>query len=240
MLKLCENIEELGFLPADPFCARISAYALTYGFDNDSARFYLQGEASALSLADGTVTLWCTENTDYDEINTFLPFLGCKSIIASEETFGKLGIEPEKTSYIVKYEGGSSVKPNAFTDIFEGKEVYDLLTRCGFDMGSYRNFIESIGIRLNKKTASFGGIKNAELEACAFRLFEGEKSVLLGAVATSPEHRGKGLASSLVPYMVSDCKDSFLFCRNDNLLEFYKKCGFALWGRWAENNGVIF
>ncbi len=240
MLKLCENIGELSFLPADPFCARISAYALTYGFSNEYARFYIQDENAALSLADGTVTLWCTGSTDYDEIKAFLPFLGCRSIIASEESFGKLGIKPEKTSYIVRYEGALPVKPFAFTDEFEGRETYDLLTRCGFDMGTYRNFIESIGIRLNKKTASFGGIKNGDLQACAFRLFEGEKSVLLGAVATAPEHRGKGLASALVPYITSNRKDSFLFCRNDSLLDFYKKCGFSLWGRWAENDGVIF
>ncbi len=240
MLKLCENTEELAFLPADPFCARISAYALTYGFSDSSARFYRQDEAAALALADGTVTLWCTDCADFDELRAFLPFLGCGSIIASEEVFRKLGIETEKSSYIVRYEVGSAVKPDAFTDFFDGREVYNLLTSCGFDMGTYRNFIESIGIRLNKKTAAFGGIKTDALQACAFRLFEGEKSILLGAVATSPEYRGKGLASALVPYIASDCKDSFLFCRNDSLLEFYKKCGFALWGRWAENDGVIF
>jgi predicted GNAT family acetyltransferase len=77
--------------------------------------------------------------------------------------------------------------------------------------------------------------ENGSLCACAFALFEGEKSVLLGAVATSPEARGRGFASAIVGAIAekkSD-KDVFLFCRNDGLEAFYCGIGFETIGKWA-------
>ena len=76
---------------------------------------------------------------------------------------------------------------------------------------------------------------NGKLCACAFSLFEGEKSVLLGAVATKESARGKGYASKLVGTLACMKKDKkvFLFCRNDSLAAFYGKIGFAICGKWA-------
>ena len=239
MLKLCEKREELAFLPADPFCAKITAYAITYGFSESFARFYRQDNRAALSCVDGNVTLYCSDEADFEEIKTFLPFLGCRSLQAGEEIFEKLGINAKCSSYIVRYAGEKAVKPKHFTDFFDGREIYSLLVSGGFALGTYNEFCESICARLNRGTAAFGGIKETELEACAFRLFDGDKSALLGAVTTSAKYRGRGLASSLVPYMAHKEKESFLFCREDSLLDFYKNCGFVLWGRWAENDEVI-
>jgi GNAT superfamily N-acetyltransferase len=239
MLKLCESYDELGFMPSNPFCAKIGALALTYGFTHDFARFYRQGNSAAVGAVDGAVTLYCGEGADCEEIKSFLSFLGAGSIQGAAEDFEKLGLKAKKSSYIVKYDGSPAEKPELFTNGFEGREVYNLLTACGFDVGTYNDFAGSICLRLNKGTASFGAIKeNGVLEACAFRLFENEKAVLLGAVATDEKCRGRGLASSLVPFMADKDKESYLFCRSDSLLEFYKKCGFSACGRWAESDEV--
>ncbi len=239
MLKMCESTGELEFLPADPFCAKITAFAKAYGCRENFALFYRQDDRAALSSVYGSVTLYCGENADYEEIRSFLPFLGIRSLQADEKTFDKLGINKKKSSFIVKYTGGTAVKPKHFTDVFDGKEAYNMLVSGGFEMGTYNEFCESICARLRCGAAAFGGIKEKELEACAFRLFDGDKSALLGAVTTAAGYRGRGLASSLVPYMANMTKDSFLFCREDSLLDFYKNCGFTLWGRWAENDEVI-
>ena len=53
MLKLCEELSELNFLPSDPFCAKITATAECYGFGYDFCRIYIQGENAALSSLDG-------------------------------------------------------------------------------------------------------------------------------------------------------------------------------------------
>ena len=236
MLKLVEEISELDYLPADPFCAKITAIAKTYGTGYDFVRFYVQEQSCAISIIDGNMTAWCNDNADFEELRAFTNIMGFATLQCSEEVIKKIGFEPDNSSYIVKYTGDRAVKPSNFTDNWDFKEIYNLLCKCEFDMGDYNYFLTDVCARINKGTCTFGGIADKELMSCAFRLFEGNKSALLGAVATSPEHRGKSLASSLVPYMAQGEKDVFLFCRNDGLLKFYEKCGFSCYGKWAVKN----
>ena len=69
--------------------------------------------------------------------------------------------------------------------------------------------------------------KNA---GCAMVLFRTDKAALLGAVATVPEFRGKGVARSLVTKLafgeIADGRRAELLCKNDSIVEFYKSIGF--------------
>ena len=105
-------------------------------------------------------------------------------------------------------------------------------------MGDYGAFLADYCSRLNKGTAKLAAFEEDGLLACASALFIGEKSVLLGAVATRKSARGRGLASKLVTTLADELKDKkvFLFCRNDGLLDFYKKIGFVKVGRWCVIN----
>lgn len=233
MLKLIDNISCLDFLPDDAFSAVITAMASTYGTDYDFARFYIQEDKAALSIIDGNINLYARSDADFEEIREFLNIIGYSSVRGEKGVIESLKLKISDSSYIVRYTGGNMPAPVGFTDSREAKEIYSLLTLSGFDMGDFNAFSQDICIRLNKGTASFGGIADSKLNCCCFRLFEGDKSVLLGAVATHPDYRGRGLASSLVPCMADNKKPSFLFTRNDALLDFYKNCGFEEWGRWA-------
>lgn len=234
MIRLCTDTSELDFLPPDPFCAVITALGDTYPADRDFIRFYLQGEDAALSIIDGNANLWCGENADTREIADFIEFAGIRSLRSDISFFEKAGIKQDDSSYIVKYvSAGKPEEPDNFRSEADYKEIFNLLTAAGFEMGSYSAFLEDICARMNKGTCRGGFIYAGSLQCCAFRLFEGRKSALMGAVATDPGCRGRGLASSLVPYMAQGEKDSFLFCRNDSLLDFYEKCGFEYYGKWA-------
>lgn len=234
MLKLCENYEELKGLPANPFCAAITALAKTHGFDREYFRVYISDNA-CLSVLDGNITLHAQSVADYDELKSFLGFLGFRSVLSDEETIKALGLKAVDSSFIVKYAGTQREKPAGFTGSFDAREAYHLLTECGFDTGDFESFCLDIVKRLNKGTARFAGIDDGgRLDSCAFTLFDGEKSSLLGAVATDEAKRGRGYAGSLVSYLAGKNKESFLYCRNDSLLEFYKKYGFEYWGRWAK------
>ena len=103
-------------------------------------------------------------------------------------------------------------------------------------MGDYGSFLADYCSKLNKGAAKLAVCSDEELDACASALFIGEKSVLLGAVATRETARGRGLASKLVKALADSFEDKtvYLFCRNDSLLEFYKKIGFESDGIWAE------
>ncbi len=239
MITLCKNINELDFLPPDPFAARITAYAETYGFECSFALFWIQlldGEAVAsIAKVDGNVTLCCTEKTDYDELSMFLSAVGFFSVTAEKSVMNLLGIKSDKESYIVEYSGEKSCEFQNLLYDYDKKDIYNLLCDCGFEMGNYHSFLADVCSRLNKGTAKLACIDDGTLQACAFKLFAGHKSVLLGAVATRETARGKGYASKLVKSLASEEENRkvFLFCRNDSLLGFYSKIGFAPCGIWA-------
>ncbi len=240
MLSLISNKNELEFLWADPYSARITALAETYGTDYDFALFWVQKindvPVAAISRVDGNMTVCCNDNADFEEMACFIGAVGYLSITLDAKFAERLGITPQKSSYTVRYRGGAKNYENEILFDYNKKDVYSLLCECGFDMGDYNAFLSDVCIRLNKKTASMGAVENnGRLSACAFALFEGKKSVLLGAVATNPLERGRGYASKIVGTLAETKKEKevFLFCREDSLVEFYKKVGFEAVGMWA-------
>lgn len=240
MVSLCESFDELEFLPADPYAARITALFKTYGAGQSFALFWVQRTdgipVAAISRVDGSMTLCACENADFEELRAFMNAAGFSSLTCSEECMKKLGMADYKTSYTVKYNGGAEPKNMKISRDCDKKKIYNLLCECGFELGDYGAFLADVCARLNKGTASFvAAEENGEVKACAFALFEGSRSVLLGAVATSLSARGRGYASALVSALANEKneKEVFLFCRNDSLLDFYKKIGFEAVGRWA-------
>ncbi|MEE1010733.1 MAG: GNAT family N-acetyltransferase [Acutalibacteraceae bacterium] len=238
MITLVNNKNELSFLPADPYSARITALAETYGTEQNFAMFWVQKideiPVAAISRVDGNMTLCCGENAGFEELSCFINAVGYSTLTFDMAFAEKLGIVPQKSSFTVKYTGDAECY-DVLTD-YNKKDIYALLTECGFELGDYNSFLADVCARLNKSTASLVADEyNGRLCACAFALFEGEKSVLLGAVATSPESRGRGCASKLVGTLAETKKEKevFLFCRNDSLLDFYKKIGFEPIGKWA-------
>lgn len=240
MLTLCKDYEQLSFLPSDPYAARITALFGTYGADYDFALFWVQNidgnPTAAISRIDGNMTLCTNGNADFEEIMHFVNAVGFQSLTCSCEDMEKLGYEPSDSSFTVKFKGGKSVCDINTANDYDKRKVFDLLCDCGFELGDYGAFLSDVCSRLNKGTASMiVAEENGSLRACAFALFEGKKSVLLGAVATSPEARGRGFASATVSKIANEKsdKDVFLFCRNDSLEAFYSKIGFETVGKWA-------
>ena len=233
MLKLAENYDELDFLTDNPFCAVITALARTYGFKYDFIRFYVQGKSAAISVIDGNVSIFADKDADFQELSQFLNFFSFQSVKGEKSVLEKLGLQISNSSHIVKFTGKIPEKPEGFSRDYSLKEVYDLLCKSDFELGEFSYFANDVNTRINKGTAKLGVISHSTLESCCFNLFDGDKSCLLGAVATAKSSRGKGLASKLVPFMASKEKSTFLFCREDALLKFYENCGFSQWGKWA-------
>ncbi len=240
MISLCKDYEALGFLPADPYSARITALFKTYGADYDFALFWVQNidgiPTAAISRVDGNMTVCTGKNADYEELLYFINAVGFQSLTCSYEDIQRLGFEPSDSSFTVKFSGESKKRNTDAVRDYDKKKIYDLLCSCGFELGDYGAFLSDVCARLNKGTASMiAKEENGDLRACAFALFEGEKSVLLGAVATSPEARGRGYASAIVSEIAKEKSDKevFLFCRNDGLASFYGKIGFEIVGKWS-------
>lgn len=240
MVRLIDDKNELDFLPADPYAARITALAETYGTTHDFAIFWVQSNeektVASVCRVDGNMTVCCSDEADYEELSAFINAVGFASVTSDADVMKKLGFEPSKTSFTVEYKGGAEIGNVEKVRDCDKRKIYDLLCGCGFELGDYNSFLADVCARLNKGTASFAAVMNEnEPCACAFALFKGKKSVLLGAVATNPVARGKGYASELVGTLAEENADKkvFLFCRNDSLAGFYAKIGFEICGRWS-------
>ena len=240
MISLVNGKDELSFLPSDAYSARITALCKTYGTAYSFASFWVQSvdgkSVAAISRVDGDMTLCCTADADFEEIAAFISAVGYSSITYNAAYSERLGVSPQKSSFTVRYKGGAKSCENGVLFDYDKKELFNLLTECGFELGSYPAFLADVCAKLNKSSATVAAAENdGKLCACAFALFEGDKSVLLGAVGTKPEARGKGYASRLVGTLaeMKKEKDVFLFCRNDSLADFYSGIGFEIAGKWA-------
>ena len=240
MVKLIEDITLLDFLPADSYAARITALAYTYGTEHSFAMFWVQeingNSVAAVSRVDGNMTVCSFEDADYEELSAFINAVGFATLTCDSSVMKNLGFEASKTSFTVEYKGGAVLGNTPKVRDCDKRKIYDLLCLCGFELGDYGAFLTDVCARLNKGTASFSAIMNGcEPGACAFVLFEGAKSVLLGAVATNPSSRGKGYASEIVGALAEEKsnKKVFLFCREDSLADFYSGIGFEKVGCWA-------
>ena len=158
MINLCENAAELEFLPADPFAARITALFDTYGACCGFALFWVQSvdgvPSAAMSRVDGCMTLCCRENADIDEIAEFIGFCGCSDLLCEREIMEALGIEPQSSSLIMRFEGlCEPAEAPTGGGIPDMRHVHALLLDCGFEVGDYNSFAADVCARLNKGTA---------------------------------------------------------------------------------------
>lgn len=237
MLKLVNTFNDISIGVSSPYLAKIQALYLTYGNNFNFAKFWHQGNDTVVSCVDGNVTLFCTVKTDYTELAEFINFIGASSVSCDYDDCEKLSIIPDDSSFIVKYTGEPFNSELRVSDNY--RAIYKLLNECEFELGTYESFLSDFALRVNKGV-SLITVDDYSVLSTASALFIGLSDVLLGAVATSPKARGMGKAALLVKSLSShfsyEGKNVFLFCRENSLAEFYKKCGFSVVGRWSQTS----
>ena len=126
MLKLCDNLSQLDFLPDDPYAARISALAKTYGFGHSFVLFwvqYIENEpVAAVSRIDGNMSICCTEKADFEELKEFIKTVGFAVLSCCEEVLKELGftLTESATNFLF-----------AAPNVISGKEYYEKLKDRG-------------------------------------------------------------------------------------------------------------
>lgn len=222
---------------SDAFSARVTALFNTYGARSFACFWYQQcGEeiTAVVSRVDGDMTVSTSENADFNELREFVDIVGFKTLTCEKGVAQSIGIEPVKASHIAEYKDGAAA--SQYDSTVDMRALYSLLCACGFDMVSFEDYLADFCARLNKGTACLAAIhSNGEIVASACALFIGSRSVLLGAVATRADMRGRGLAGSLVSSLAAELanKRAYVFCRENSLLGFYEKLGFCRAGEWA-------
>lgn len=123
--------------------------------------------------------------------------------------------------------------------VYQAEDIYEILKKAGFDgLAAREIWLADTVFRMKKEKArALFYEENAVKAACAMVLFKAPGAVLLGAVATLPEYRGRGLAGLLVKSLAEAEKEKNntvrLLCADDGIINFYKKIGFIKVGDWA-------
>ena len=71
--------------------------------------------------------------------------------------------------------------------------------------------------------------------ACAMTVAEAPDAVVIGAVATAPQHRKKGYASACIRALLAeDARPALIAPADDAAAQLYRSLGFSPCGGWAE------
>lgn len=248
MIKAVEKGDKafVEFCRRDVFGTRIACLYGCYSTDYDFVKFWVQTDddgkiISAISRLDGDATL-STTGKNAAELNEFFDIVGFRTIQCESSVARLMKREAAVNGFVVEYEKNQNqaVKLKMNSE-FRPKEVYDIIKNAGLlGVGEYLPWLSDITFRMNRNAASvLTACDNGRTVACAMKLFITDTAVLLGAVATRPEYRGRGYAGTLVTRLAEseNRKRVELLCKNDSIVEFYKSIGFKVKNEWSIING---
>ena len=245
MLKSVEknDVQFLSFCDRDVFGTRIKTYYNCYETDFDFVKFWAQYDENgkiiaAVSRIDGDATV-CAENADAEELKEFLCIVGFRTIQCEKSLAEKLDDGKFDWGYVVQCRKTEKYNSVEIKKYFELKEIYDIIKPENLTgVGDLLPWLSDTTYRVNRNAAE-GRIAmcDGENAGCAMVLFRTDCAALLGAVATKPQFRGRGVARSLVLGLAEDeltqGRRVELLCKNGLIVEFYKSIGFDVINEWG-------
>ena len=245
MLKAVEKNDAnfLLFCDRDVFGTRIKTYYNCYGTDFDFVKFWAQYDESgkitaAVSRIDGDATV-CAENADTEELKEFLDIVGFRTVQCEKSLTEKLSDGDFEWGYVVKCMKAENYKTAEIKKHFELKEIYDIIKPENLTgVGDLLPWLSDTTYRVNRSAAEGRiAVLDGETAGCAMVLFRTDRAALLGAVATKPQFRGRGVARSLVLGFAEEelrqGRRVELLCKNGSIVEFYKSIGFDVINEWG-------
>ena len=235
------------FCRKDPFGVRILSYLTTYGFELDFVDFWYQTDKKdrIVALISGfedryTVFSSRTRNRGrLDELKEFIEFRSPSSLMFDFDL--RLDFASHKSVQIgdvLKFKKSAASFKNINSDVFvrpDAESYYSILKMNDsedFKVPEYMFFLSDVTYRKNRNRLAMFGIKdNDDLASVCMTVSECDHAVILGAVATAKDHKGKGYASKLVNSSASlfllDNKDVYIFSMKESTTRLYKKAGFS-------------
>lgn len=237
MIRQIFDKEQIPFEGDDPFLTRIQSLYDCYGTGYDFVRFYAQyiGEkaVSCLSLFEGRMALYLTEDSDFEEIERFIVFSGCTYVMYNAMFLSEINSSREIKGDVLVYK---SKAENSSKEIYkpDPASVYDVLKSCeseDFLVPPYLPYLSDVTHRQNQGKCTLMGIEqNGVLASCAMTVSEAKRAVIIGAVATRPEYRQRGLSRQIVISLsekyAKQNKAVFVFSANEKNTRFYENSGF--------------
>lgn len=224
----------------DPFFTRILSLYESYGEGLDFVAFWVQetdgGIVSAISRFEDKFSLWLTSGSELEEMTAFIHFQGAGSCLYNAAFALDFSDSPSGISgQVLEYSGGDHISD---IEIYEPdlNALYTLLKACEspiFIVPEYLPFLSDLTHRrsrgkLHLMATAVGGVP----ASCVMTVSETKNAAILGAVATHPDYRRRGLSRELVRTLATRLRGEgrrvFVLSASEDNTRFYKNSGFTV------------
>ena len=235
------------FCKRDSFGTRIYSHFLCYGYEYNFIDFWVQivdeTVVSVMCRLDGDFVVCACKNTDFSELSAFLNFQNKLSVTFDFCYKNDIVIDciTDAVGDVLKIEKIKGDIKDYPVIIPELKEYHELLLTCkssDFSVPDYMQFLSDVSRRQMRDMCTIYGIKAEDtLVSCAMTVSYTDTSVILGAVATHPEHRKHGYAGAIVRSLADKFlleKDVYIYTTIEKNTRFYESLGFFVTGKWIK------
>ncbi len=245
MIREADCVSLNAFHTTDPFFTRILSLYESYGEGYAFTGFWVQevgGDiTAAVSRFEDVFSLYLTDAADLAEITAFLRFQGADSVMFDQRFALDLPAEREICGQVLAYRGVQYISE---LELYEPEipSYYRLLESCAserFRVPAYLPFLSDVRHRLNRgKCRLLGTDVDGTLASGVMTVSETERAVILGAVATRPAYRRRGLSRELVRTLASQFarqdRAVYVFSASGEHTRFYERSGFAVIADFSE------
>ncbi len=259
--KDCEFENALTYFQIhDAFLTKILITYKTYGINFQYTDYWFQknGEeyTSLIFRIDGQFVLYLTDNSNLEEIESFIELIGFNSILYDNKYSIKIGCRKIFSGAIMKLVNPEILLKHRYININDEddyqfeickednfKRIFNFFNSVNSDdvkISSYGSFATDLFSKMRSGCADVFSIYkykklHSEIVSCCVVLNDGFNSII-GPVATLKEYRKKDFAKALISNVNAENKQKniILFCKNDVRKEIYEKMGFMPVGQWKE------
>lgn len=250
MIRRIEGTDRSFPAPADETSLRIAGQWEAYGGDCSFLNFWEADGGSRLSCMDNIAFLALASEADRIEALHFLSMLPEAHTVRTDsdsarhlaELYNQKGAPVKlETGAVMRLESmqGPAHSPGNTTVVASPREIYPLLAACfNGSMAAFDSWYVDVSHRLRHGGCHIAAVREKdEIVATAMTVAECKTAALLGAVATRPDRRGRGLASacvcSLAGSMQRAGKTVWICPKNAQAQRLYEHLGFHVCGEWG-------
>ena len=244
MIRPADRSDLLRLSCTDPFYTRILSVFESYG-DVPFADCWVQDIdaeiTSAVSRFEDKFSLYLTGSSDRGEVAAFLRFHGARCVMTDDEYCVDIHADKEISGEVLVYRGEEYYSK---LELYrpEIKELYSLLQSCegeAFRVPDYLVFLSDVTHRLNLGKCMILATDIAgRLASSVMTVSETPNAAIIGAVATHPDFRKRGLSRELVRTLASRISAQgravYVFSASGANTRFYQNSGFEIAAKFRE------
>ena len=239
------DLELYSFHTNDPFYTRILSLYESYGGGYDFVGFWVQetdgAYTSAISRFEDKFSLYLTDASDCEELSAFLCFQGAGAVMSARGFTFDYSADRVIKGQVLRYIGEQY---NSKIELYspEIKPFYELLQSCAseiFLVPEYMTFLSDVTHRRNLgKCTLLGTDIDGVLASGVMTVSETDSAAILGAVATHPDFRRRGLSRELLRTLASRInaqgREAYVFSASEANTRFYQHSGFVICAEFEE------